>query len=92
MCCAMSGATIPNNRPQNEATPHAVPRIGAANTSGVQPYSTTQNTHRQSRYSESIVMLRMLTGIEHALEEVLHDVISDVARLAVGSAEDEDRD
>ncbi|KAH9843423.1 hypothetical protein Tdes44962_MAKER07430 [Teratosphaeria destructans] len=37
---AVTYAMMLNNLPQKLATPHAVPRIGAANTSGVQPYST----------------------------------------------------
>jgi hypothetical protein len=34
---AISGLTIPANLPQKLAIPHAVPRIGAGNASGVQP-------------------------------------------------------
>lgn len=37
------GAMMPNKRPQKLATPHAVPLIGAANASGVQPYRTALN-------------------------------------------------
>lgn len=41
--CAINGLTIPNSRPQKLATPHAVPRTGAGNASGVHPYSTALN-------------------------------------------------
>lgn len=42
-CWAISGLTIPNSLPQKLAIPHAVPRIGAGNASGVQPYRTALN-------------------------------------------------
>jgi len=40
---AMIGLTIPKSLPQKLAMPQAVPRIGAGNASGVQPYSTALN-------------------------------------------------
>lgn len=43
MCAAIKGDTIENNLPQKEATPDAVPRMGAGNASGVQPYNTALN-------------------------------------------------
>lgn len=42
-CWAIRGLTMPNSRPQNPASPQAVPRIGAGNASGVQPYRTALN-------------------------------------------------
>lgn len=42
-CCAVSGAMMLNSRPQKLARPQPVPLIGAAKTSGVQPYRTALN-------------------------------------------------
>ena len=40
---AINGETILKSRPQKLASPAAVPRIGAGNTSGVHPYRTALN-------------------------------------------------
>lgn len=42
-CCAIRGLMMPKSLPQKLAIPHAVPRMGAGNASGVHPYSTALN-------------------------------------------------
>ena len=51
-CAATSGAMIDDSLPQNDARPHADPRTGAGNASGVQPYKTALNVD----WTEDIVL------------------------------------
>ena len=64
----MSGDTIPNSLPQNPAMPHAVPRIGAGNASGVHPYSTALNSGLEEvLHGEHALVLR--TRVDHGEQE-----------------------